>query len=49
MKLIGGILITVGLALLLFVAFNLIKERNRTVSPVPEDNGVKVIFVTPVK
>ena len=49
MKLIGGILITVGLALLLFVVFNLIKERSRTVSPVPEDDGVKVIFVTPPK
>ena len=47
MKLIGAILISIGLALLFFVAFNFIKERNRMVSPVPEEKGVKVIFVTP--
>jgi len=47
MKIIGAVLISIGLALLLFVAFNLIKERNRMVSPIPEEKGVKVIFVTP--
>lgn len=49
MKIIGSILIAIGIALLLFVAFNFVKERNRTVSPVPEEKGVKVIFVTPTK
>jgi len=47
MKIIGAILISIGLALLLFVGFNFIKDRNRTVSPIPEEEGVKVIFVTP--
>ncbi|MBI4225632.1 hypothetical protein HY612_00800 [Candidatus Roizmanbacteria bacterium] len=47
MKIIGAVLISVGLALLFFVIFNLIKESNRGVSPIPEDKGVKVIFVTP--
>ena len=47
MKIIGTILISIGLALLLFVVFNFIKERNRMTSPIPEEKGVKVIFVTP--
>jgi len=49
MKIIGAILISIGLALLFFVAYNFIKEKNRIVSPVPEEKGVKVIFVTPSK
>lgn len=49
MKSIGLVLIAIGLALLLFVAYNFIKESNRVVSPIPEDKGVKVIFVTPTK
>lgn len=49
MKLIGAVLISIGLALLFFVVFNYLKEKNRTVSPLPEDKGVKVIFVTPTK
>ncbi len=49
MKAIGMVLIAVGLALLLFVLFNFINEKNRIVSPIPEDKGVKVIFVTPTK
>jgi len=49
MKLIGLILISIGLALLLFVAYNFIQERNRLVSPLPEEEGVKVIFVTPAE
>lgn len=49
MKLIGATLISIGLALLIFVAINFIKEKNRTISPIPEDKGVKVIFVTPTE
>lgn len=47
MKGLGIILIAVGIALLIFVSFNLIKEKNKIASPIPEDKGVKVIFVTP--
>lgn len=47
MKIVGAILISIGLALLLFVIFNFVKERNQMVSPIPEEKGVKVIFVTP--
>lgn len=49
MKKIGVILIAIGCALLLFAGYNFIKEKNRIISPIPEDKGVKVIFVTPTK
>ncbi|MEK7110059.1 MAG: hypothetical protein AAB876_02460 [Patescibacteria group bacterium] len=49
MKGLGIILIAIGVALLMFVSYNFIKEKNRIASPVPEDKGVKVIFVTPSK
>lgn len=49
MKFVGGILITIGLALLLFVVYNFISQNNRMVSPIPQDQGVKVIFITPSK
>lgn len=49
MKFIGAVLIAIGLALVLFVLFSIIKSQNRMVSPIPEDKGVKVIFVTPTK
>lgn len=47
MKNVGVILIAIGFALLIFVLYNFIKERNRMASPIPENTGVKVIFVTP--
>jgi len=47
MKKVGLVLIAIGLALLLFVVFNFIKEKNKIASPIPEEEGVKVIFVTP--
>lgn len=49
MKTVGLILIAVGIALLFFVFFNFLKEKNRLVSPIPQESGVKVIFVTPTK
>ena len=47
MKKVGLVLIATGLALLTFVLFNFFKERNKIASPIPEDQGVKVIFITP--
>lgn len=47
MRILGIILISFGLALLIFVAYNFLKEKNKIASPVPEEKGVKVIFVTP--
>jgi len=49
MKNVGLFLITIGAALLIFVIYNFIKENNRILSPIPEDKGVKVIFITPAK
>jgi hypothetical protein len=49
MKKIGLVLIAVGLALLVFVFYNFLKERSKMASPIPEEKGVKVIFVTPSK
>jgi len=49
MKKFGLVLIAFGLALLIFVFYNFIKEKNKIVSPIPEEQGVKVIFVTPSK
>jgi glycopeptide antibiotics resistance protein len=49
MKRLGIILIAIGIALLMFVFYNFIKEKNKLASPIPEDTGVKVIFVTPSK
>lgn len=47
MKKLGIVLIAVGIALLMFVSYNFIRARNKMASPIPEDKGVKVIFVTP--
>jgi len=43
------ILITIGIALMIFVGYNFIREKNRIKSPIPEEKGVKVIFITPTK
>ena len=47
MKKLGYVLIAFGIALLIFVVFNLLKDGNRVVSPLPEKEGVKVILITP--
>jgi len=47
MKKIGIVLMTIGLVIIIFVIINFIKEKNQTLSPIPESEGVKVIFITP--
>lgn len=49
MKTVGIILISIGVALILFIAYTFLREKNKMVSPIPEDTGIKVIFVTPTK
>lgn len=49
MRRLGLVLIATGLALLIFVIFNFLKEKNKIASPIPEEQGVKVIFVTPTE
>lgn len=48
MKNVGLVLIAIGVALLIFISYNFIKEKSKMASPIPEDKGVKVIFVTPI-
>jgi glycopeptide antibiotics resistance protein len=47
MKVIGMIILACGFAFLLFVAYTFMKNSNKIVSPIPEEKGVKVIFVSP--
>jgi hypothetical protein len=47
MKNVGIVFVAIGIGLMLFVLYNFVKEKNRMASPIPEDKGVKVIFVTP--
>lgn len=49
MKKIGFVLIAIGFALFFFVIYNLFLGRNQTLSPVPENKGVRVLFVSPTK
>lgn len=47
MKTLGFIFIAIGLALLIFVVYSAIQKNNRMLSPVPDQEGVKVIYITP--
>lgn len=49
MKKLGIILIAIGLALLTFVLITFLEDQNQFHSPIPEEKGVKVIFITPAK
>lgn len=49
MKIVGIILVGMGLALLLFTIIGFFFDSNKIISPVPESQGVKVIFVSPTK
>ena len=46
-KIIGLILIAFGLALIIFVIYNFFMEKNKIISPLPEEKGVKVIYISP--
>ena len=47
MKKVGLVFIIIGLAFLILITYNFFKEQNKIASPIPEEKGVKVIFVTP--
>lgn len=46
---IGFVMIVIGISLLIFVGYLFWNDQNRILSPVPEETGVKVIFITPTK
>jgi hypothetical protein len=47
MKKVGLVIIGVGLAILAFGAISYFQKSQRLISPVPEGEGVKVIYITP--
>lgn len=47
MRTFGIILLSIGFALFIFIIYLFVKDRNRIISPIPEDSGVKVIIVSP--
>jgi hypothetical protein len=49
MRTLGLILLSIGIAIFIFIIYLFIQEKNKTISPIPENQGVKVIFVTPTK
>ena len=49
MKIIGYVLMAIGAGLLLFLLINFLGEKNKIHSPIPEEEGIKVIQITPGK
>lgn len=47
MKKIGLVLVAIGLAILAFVIYVYIRQSQQLISPVPEGQGIKVIYITP--
>ncbi len=48
-KYIGYLFIIIGLSILIYLGINYFKELNKIHSPLPEEEGIRVIFVTPKK
>ena len=49
MKKVGVILIGVGLALLIWGLYSYLTNQTRFISPIPEDNGIRVIYISPTQ
>lgn len=49
MKYLGFSLLAIGLALFLFIIYSFVKSGDHIATPVPQDEGVTVIFITPTK
>jgi hypothetical protein len=49
MKFAGIIIVGVGIAFLGFVLFQFFQNEQTTLSPVPTQEGIKVIYITPKK
>ena len=48
-KVISLIFFSLLVAIIIFIIYQKIQEKNRFVSPIPEQKGIKVIIVTPSK
>ena len=49
MKKLGFYLIAIGIGILLFVLYTLFIKDQGIISPVPDSQGVKVLYITPGK
>lgn len=47
MKTVGVVLLSIGFALFIFIIYLFLKDRNKMISPIPQDTGIKVIVITP--
>jgi len=47
MKIVGFILIGIGIALCIVVVYSYLKEQSQFISPIPDTEGVKVILISP--
>ncbi len=47
MKIIGIILVIIGICMLLFVGYVSIQEQAKIASPIPDTGGMKILVVTP--
>jgi len=48
-KTFGLILIAFGLALVIFMIHQLLQDKNKIISPIPKEKGIKVIYISPTK
>jgi hypothetical protein len=48
-KTFGLILITFGFTLIVFFFYYFWQQENKIVSPLPEEKGIKVIYISPTK
>jgi hypothetical protein len=49
MKLVAYLLIAAALALILFIAFTFFKQKTRVLSPIPNQDDVRVTIITPTR
>jgi len=49
MKIVGYFLIAVGVALVIYIGYSILQEQTKFRSPLAEDNGIEVIYITPAK
>jgi hypothetical protein len=49
MKKVGFVFISIGIALLIFAIYSFITSSSQTLSPIPENKGVKVILISPTQ
>jgi hypothetical protein len=49
MRFLGFLLIAIGLGLIIYMGYSWWQGQGKLVSPIPDERGVKVIFITPSK